>query len=119
MDLLWLDDPACSDRSLVGGKIANLAALVGRYNVPSGFGITSRAIELSLRGATRGPGALPRGLELAVSKAYGELGTRRGSDALSVAVIRVCVNVNALPVWQLVASAGRVKTELDSGRAEN
>ena len=87
MDLLWLDDPACRDRSLVGGKMANLAALFGRYNVPSGFGITSSAIEQHLGAEPRdGPLVLPRGLESAVGRAYEALAARRGQGALPVAV---------------------------------
>jgi pyruvate,water dikinase len=87
MDVLWLDDPACRDRSLVGGKIANLAALVGRFNVPTGFGIPSSAIERHLGAQQREqPVALPAGLGSAVGRAYRELGTRRRSGELPVAV---------------------------------
>ena len=37
MDILWLGQPECHDAKLVGGKAANLSALVTSHRVPAGF----------------------------------------------------------------------------------
>jgi len=37
MDILWLGDPLCHRRDLVGGKAAHLSSLAESYRVPPGF----------------------------------------------------------------------------------
>ncbi len=45
MDILWLGEPACHDRSLVGGKAASLSRLAAKFCVPPGFCLTTAAFE--------------------------------------------------------------------------
>ena len=42
---LWLDDPACHDHFLVGGKAAHLSQLAELCYVPPGFCLTTVAYE--------------------------------------------------------------------------
>src|SRR5437879_4115548 len=51
MDLLWLGEPACHDRALVGGKAAHLSRLAAGQRVPPGFCLTAAALEAALAGA--------------------------------------------------------------------
>lgn len=39
-EILWLGDPACHDRELVGGKAAQLSRLAATHRVPPGFCLT-------------------------------------------------------------------------------
>jgi pyruvate, water dikinase len=71
--MLWLGDPACADRALVGGKAANLSQLAARYPVPPGFCLTAAAFD---RGA----------LEDLVERAYASLAARCAILAPPVAV---------------------------------
>ncbi len=45
--ILWLGDPLCHRRDLVGGKAANLSRLAETYQVPPGFCLTTAAFEAS------------------------------------------------------------------------
>ena len=87
-DILWLDDPACTDPAVVGGKAANLARLIGRSSsrpaapecaVPPGFCLTAAT---HARHAAVGPAALADTLAVA----YAELAARCGAADPPVAV---------------------------------
>jgi phosphoenolpyruvate synthase/pyruvate phosphate dikinase len=42
MEIVWLGDPACHERDLVGGKAAHLSRLAATHLVPPGFCLTAR-----------------------------------------------------------------------------
>jgi pyruvate,water dikinase len=42
--ILWLGEPDCHRRELVGGKAANLSRMAAEYRVPPGFCITATAV---------------------------------------------------------------------------
>jgi pyruvate,water dikinase len=82
-ELLWLGEPGCDDRAVVGGKAANLGRLAATYPVPPGF-CFSAAAHARWAGAARE--ALPAELARAVEAGYATLGERRGVAAPAVAV---------------------------------
>lgn len=62
IDIVWLDQPACHDRTLVGGKAANLSCLFHEFRIPNGFCLTAQAFT---RLAASDPGMLGhRGIQL-------------------------------------------------------
>jgi phosphohistidine swiveling domain-containing protein len=64
-NILWFDDPAATDVSLVGGKGANLARLTqGSFAVPPGFCITTTACASFLAGT---------GIDVELTAMIGEL----------------------------------------------
>jgi pyruvate,water dikinase len=85
--LLWLDDPAAADVSLVGGKAANLCRLAVRHRVPPGFCVTAGAFA-ELGSAEHGLGtmAASSALHSQIIEAYAMLGERVGCKEPSVAV---------------------------------
>lgn len=82
MEILWLGDAACHDRSLVGGKVANLSRLAADHRVPPGFCLTASAF-----GQASGDGSMLHAeLYDAVARAYRRLADQGGVHAPSVAV---------------------------------
>ena len=91
MDLLWLGEPACHERSRVGGKAAHLSQLAATYAVPPGFCLPAGLLDALLPPTTEEaaddePMALPSVLQARLAAAYAELGTRCGLDHPAVAV---------------------------------
>lgn len=85
--LLWLDDPAASDISLVGGKAANLCRLAVRQPVPPGFCVTAGAFaKLDKTEHGLGTMAPSSALHSQIIAAYAMLGERLGCVEPSVAV---------------------------------
>jgi pyruvate,water dikinase len=86
-NVLWLDDPVCSDRRAVGGKAANLSRLAASHRVPPGFCLTTGAFERAKAASTGGrwDRSLPPGLQEELAQAYLALSKCCGMD-LSVAV---------------------------------
>lgn len=82
MQLLWLGDPAATDRRLVGGKAASLARLQRNHPVPDGFCLTTAAYN----GPGRTEDTMDSALAAAVAGAYGQLGARSGQRLPRVAV---------------------------------
>src|SRR5262245_60418367 len=75
MRIVWLDDPSCADRALVGGKAANLSRLAPNCPVPAGFCLTTAVF-----------GCPRAALQNEVAAAYDALGQRCGTAAPRVAV---------------------------------
>ena len=75
--ILWLGDPACHERSTVGGKAANLSRLAAGFRVPDGFCLVAEE---------GGEDAIPEPLAEELDRAYAELARRRGQDDPPVAV---------------------------------
>jgi pyruvate,water dikinase len=92
MDLVWLDEPACQDHALVGGKAAQLSSMAASHHVPPGFCLTTRAFDHVLAGGLvfdeggGAPPAPPPALYEALEGAYQILAERCGRDSPSVAV---------------------------------
>jgi pyruvate,water dikinase len=92
MDLVWLGEPACHDRAVVGGKAAHLSRLAAGYRVPPGFCFTAAALAHALAGRSAwadeapSPAALPPMLYGPLVAAYRTLAARCGTDAPAVAV---------------------------------
>ena len=70
--VLWLGEPNCHRRELVGGKAANLSRLSSAYPVPPGFCL---AAPTSLAGQVESP---PDGLRDNVAAAYQKLVAKLG-----------------------------------------
>lgn len=91
-DILWLGEAACHDRSLVGGKAAQLSRLAAGYRVPPGFCLTSTAFAGARShghvgtGIGNQPVALPPPLFDKLTAAYQTLATRTSLEAPPVAV---------------------------------
>ena len=81
MDILWLDQPACQDVSLVGGKAANLSRLAAAHRVPPGFCLTTAAYA-RWAGTTQEPFEMWEKL----AAAYRGLADRCGAENPPVAV---------------------------------
>ena len=80
-DIVFLDEKACRDATLVGGKTFGLASLAARFRVPPGFCITSSALR------SLGPSdSFTETLTESVQRAYKLLGEKCGEIDPSVAV---------------------------------
>ena len=97
-DVLWLDDPACGELALAGGKAANLSRLAAVHPVPPGFCISASALARAARSCA--PPALPGDLRDIILAAYVQLGARCGSRDPGVAV-----RSSAVGTMSLTASA--------------
>jgi pyruvate,water dikinase len=91
-EILWLGEAACHDRSLVGGKAAQLSRLAAGYRVPPGFCLTSTAFAGAQANSDAGndrrnqPVTLPPSLFGKLTAAYQTLAARSGLEAPPVAV---------------------------------
>jgi phosphoenolpyruvate synthase/pyruvate phosphate dikinase len=84
MNLLWLEQPAAQQPTLVGGKTANLSRLATEYRVPAGFCLTTAAFE---QAHCAGPADdLPRPLHAKLAEAYRQLAALAGVAEPAVAV---------------------------------
>lgn len=74
-NILWLGESACHDRTVVGGKAANLSRLAATHRIPPGFCLTTAAFD---RARTNGPNPfkLPSALRDELAAAYSELAGR-------------------------------------------
>lgn len=84
-DILWLGEPACHDRTVVGGKAANLSRLAATHRVPPGFCLTTAAFDRA-RTNDSNPSAPPPALRDELAAAYRELAGHCGVSAPGVAV---------------------------------
>ena len=84
-DILWLGEPACHERAVVGGKAANLSRLAVGHRVPPGFCLTTAAFDRAQTNDSN-PSALPPALRDGLAAAYWELAERCGVSAPCVAV---------------------------------
>lgn len=82
---MWLGEPACHDRTIVGGKAANLSRLAAGHRVPPGFCLTTAAFDRA-RTNDSNSSALPPALRNELAVAYAELAGRCGVSAPGVAV---------------------------------
>jgi pyruvate,water dikinase len=90
--ILWLGEPACNDRLVVGGKAASLSRLAERYPVPPGFALTTSLFDRATR-SQRADAEDPKSILPAlahlrgeVAAAYQELAVRTGMENPAVAV---------------------------------
>lgn len=83
--ILWLGEPACHDRSVAGGKTANLSQLAATYRVPPGFCLPAPAFEQAEKDGPEPPD-LPPALRGELAAAYAELAARCGASEPAVAV---------------------------------
>lgn len=82
-EILRLDEPACQDATIAGGKAANLARLMAVHPVPPGFCLTAEAHD---RWAGEATESFPEALARSVAEAYADLGRRCGVEEPVVAV---------------------------------
>jgi phosphoenolpyruvate synthase/pyruvate phosphate dikinase len=81
MRTLWLGDLESRDRSLVGGKVANLSRLAAAYDVPGGYCLPTTAFIAPrlMDNTTSEALRLPAVLKEAVANAYEQLSARCGA----------------------------------------
>jgi phosphoenolpyruvate synthase/pyruvate phosphate dikinase len=84
-DILWLGEPACHDRTIVGGKAANLSRLTATHRVPPGFCLATPVFDRARADGSE-PSALSPTLRNELAAAYEELAGRCGVSAPAVAV---------------------------------
>lgn len=84
-DILWLGEPACHDRTVVGGKAANLSRLAATHRVPPGFCLAAPVFDRARADGSE-PSALPPAVRDELAVAYGELAGRCSVSAPGVAV---------------------------------
>jgi phosphoenolpyruvate synthase/pyruvate phosphate dikinase len=84
-DILWLGEPACHDRTVVGRKAANLSRLTATHRVPPGFCLAAPVFDRARTGGSE-PSALSPALCNELAAAYEELAGRCGVSAPGVAV---------------------------------
>jgi phosphoenolpyruvate synthase/pyruvate phosphate dikinase len=113
LDVLWLDDPACADVSLVGGKAANLSRFASCHPVPPGFCLTTRAFERAwAAGFGHGESAPLRealpSVHDAIQAAYQSLAERARAEQPTVAVRSSAVDEDGA----LASFAGQHETYL-------
>ena len=115
MEILWLGEPACHDRALVGGKAANLSRLAASYRVPAGFCLTTVAYD---RAMEDGPltddmaapaQQLPPVIYQQLAAAYQALAERCGETRPRVAVRSSAVDEDG----SLASFAGQHETYLN------
>lgn len=83
MNIFWLDDARCQDVAQVGGKAAQLSRLVGQYNVPMGFCLTTIAFDIWQNGQEEG---FPKVLKTELQEVYDGLAQKCGQEKPMVAV---------------------------------
>lgn len=92
MYVLWLGQPGCNERALVGGKAANLNRLADVHRVPPGFCLTTQAYDLAMstKIVPAAPGEEPPRIPSEVlepmADAYQQLAGLCGEDEPGVAV---------------------------------
>jgi len=100
--IVWLDEPACQNLLLAGGKAANLSRLAATYPVPPGFCLTTAAFEAA---ATAGfavaekrtaSKSFPPALHDKLVEAYRVLADRCGLAEPSLAVRSSAVDEDGL-----------------------
>ena len=84
-DILWLGELACHDRTVVGGKAANLSRLTATHRVPPGFCLAAPVFDRERADGSE-PSALSPALRNELAAAYEELAGRCGVSAPGVAV---------------------------------
>jgi phosphoenolpyruvate synthase/pyruvate phosphate dikinase len=90
--IYWLGQAECHNRTLVGGKAANLSRLAATFQVPPGFCLTTAAFECALANGlaidevSGTPGVLSNALRNELTNAYTTLAARCGVAAPPVAV---------------------------------
>src|SRR5688500_2154361 len=80
-EIVWLEDPACREPRLVGGKAAHLGRLAEHERIPPAFCLTAVA-----HAQAGGRDAVPDALRDLLGAAYRELGARCMADDPGVAV---------------------------------
>ncbi len=70
-DILWLGEPACHDRTVVGGKAANLSRLTATHRVPPGFCLAAPVFNRARADGSE-PTALPPAVRDELAVAHGE-----------------------------------------------
>jgi pyruvate,water dikinase len=103
--LIWLDEPACQNLALVGGKVANLSLLAANYRVPAGFCLTTKALAL----IDHETDTLPATIEEGLAAAYQKLAERSGVDKPKVAVRSSAVDEDG----QAASFAGQYESYLN------
>ena len=84
MLVLWLDEPACQQVALTGGKAASLSRLAAQHPVPPAFCLTTEAYRRWRAEEHRSD--VPRDVRAAIAAAYQALAQRRTAPPLPVAV---------------------------------
>jgi len=101
--IAWLGDDACSERSSVGAKAANLSRLCAIHRVPPGFALPAEATAQIVAGE------VPPALALSLGAAYEELCNRRSEPESAVAVRSSAIDEDGL----LASFAGQHETYLN------
>lgn len=81
IDISWLEESTSDDRSLVGGKVANLNLLACHYNVPPGYCVTTNAFRVA---SSAQPRRLPPPIKERIASAYEALCARMDSPSVAV-----------------------------------
>ena len=108
MFVLWLDEPACQNINLTGGKAANLSRLAANHPVPPGFCVTTTAYDAWSPAAHAGE-LTPPPLTEVVTAAYAALSQQMQVDEPSVAVRSSAVREDG----QNASFAGQYETYLN------
>jgi len=115
MEILWLGEPDCHNRTLVGGKVANLSRLAASYRVPPGFCLTTVALQKAITAGfvleenAPQPQTLPDIIDGELARAYQTL-----ADRCSVVLPSVAVRSSAVDEDGTSASfAGQYETYLN------
>ena len=110
--ILWLDQTACQETALTGGKAANLSRLAADYRVPPGFCLTTTAhAKWSLQQEN---GAIPQNARELITNAYNALAER-----CEIAEPKVAVRSSAIGEdGQDASFAGQYDTYLNLVGAE-
>jgi phosphoenolpyruvate synthase/pyruvate phosphate dikinase len=104
----WLGERGCSERTIVGGKVANLSTLAEEFQVPPGFCLSAGPDDRPV------DGQLPPALRAELDSAYRELGERLGTADPPVAVRSSGVDEDG----ELASFAGQHETFLNVMGAE-
>ncbi|MGH3853907.1 MAG: PEP/pyruvate-binding domain-containing protein [Pseudonocardiaceae bacterium] len=107
MLIIWLDEAACQDVAMSGGKAASLSKLAAKYPVPPGFCLTAQAHALWATEAD--PGSLQSELHGLLATAYSHLAQQSRTTPLRVAVRSSAIGEDG----QTASFAGQYATYLN------